>query len=1715
MPEVIKIDRPFEDTVSTIKLNRTFEEIEKPKIPISSLVREAEPIVKLALSPLPQQMEAIQKIENIQEKLYRPIGKVISKGLETSIGRRISSEISKEVFPLSGLAPEKIQEKAGKFLLEQTAEQLPYIAISSLAPKISTIFAREIQKIPLVQRRILSKLSIKDKLRWLSERNLLGKYTREFPELKEFAIKQRIIPETQIITPKPISPTQQLAPLELVKPSPLEKIKTIPIITPEVKPTSPVIKIDKTFGEIEPPKLTISPELQPLAEEAKKLSLSQFLNKIRQDLDLYANFEKITGLTIKDFWQQAQTEKIIPTITKPEIPAPEFPHHISYLDTLSQTKLGKSFKELKDTEARKIFLSNDIKTSEIPEDKILKISTKYEPDNEWVDMSRESLITDKSGEFISDGRYLIIDKNIAEAVRNEFWEKQLKSEIKAIQRYNPDKPYKEIEEEMRKSIKENRERIKNEAEPPDYKSVIPKEKGNEASYKGIATNSLDKTINMIYSDGKIDVYLDAGYVKMLKKYFPDAKMTITAPDKAVQFWVKNELKAILLPRRPPEIEIPKEPDVEEINQKLDVETDRIEEKYADIVKDGELPEPVEDIDVGKEMPKLEERERYIQIILAEKITPAFARDMIVDLAREMGLELRDIIIGERAVGREAFGYYNADTKKVGINVMDNIRTLIHEIIGHMIDDAMGNLHYPDKFTPTGKKVRKKLIDKVYDTAGWTKKKINEIEKVFRRELLDVLKYVRPDYKTQIDAELFANYKVLLILDYGKAKQVAPTFTDAYITKLKQFPQIFNILKKFFIDDIRQNPLYTVTLPSNLAGKIGENFAKVWKNMLADLGRLPKEELKDIWIDIETTPEIIAKGFTAKVQYLFQVPLSKAMWNKKFANIYRAFQDIGYYDYNRINSEIKKVLDEKFLLTLPEKSKKLVTELIYQGNFLKTYHNINVDIDAADLKNGETFRNLKEIGEPIYVITDVLPNGSFKAIKKELLDTYGPIVASQSEEIFTIDNGELTTRYFATPEEIRAYKKIIRAINHARNYLIEFFKEKRGYYTVLDAALKKQLEVEIVDFIDKFAGYFPIDRYGDKVLFGLAPDGETMWYEMDYDITKLEEHAKFLQKIGYKDIHITDVKEPSPEIWNYRTKLSWWQLDNLVEAAGLDSSNETVQKLKKFLAQGTTLKNLLKRRFEPGYARTFDNILKSVETFGNNIARKYTKNKSARIAEGFLKNINPYKEKILYTYASKYIKNYLTTTPTEWRNLNFFIYSYYLAGKPQFPILNSLQFWMTTYANVANYVKGFKTEKIAGETHRLVFEYLKKRLNMPHNFPEEFSKLVNRLMDEGVINPQLTEEILSLKTPTTTKFKKIVGFYGSASEKFNRMRSAIAGYLTGKELKLYGEALYRFAREMVEKSDFPFNKGALPLVITDAGGLRPLLKSMYIFQGYQYHYLNMLLYNTFKGKAGSKARMWAVLLAVAGINGIIGFSLYDWIMKKFGIDTNLEIRKMTKNPVIANLVLKGLPTLIGIDLSRSAGFGELINPVENFAEQVFGAPYSTLKRIAKGFLMITKEKEPMRGLAVMMPSAIGYGISALTGMREGLRTSRLTPLVQLTGYEAFLRGMGFMPTGLSEAYERRGAEKFIIQRPKEIKSSYLKQLAMAKIRKDDEAYNRVLNEVKKYNQTARPDQKISITYKEITDKIKELSFDTYEFMRIKRVPKKARQEIRRIRELYTK
>lgn len=344
---------------------------------------------------------------------------------------------------------------------------------------------------------------------------------------------------------------------------------------------------------------------------------------------------------------------------------------------------------------------------------------------------------------------------------------------------------------------------------------------------------------------------------------------------------------------------------------------------------------------------------------------------------------------------------------------------------------------------------------------------------------------------------------------------------------------------------------------------------------------------------------------------------------------------------------------------------------------------------------------------------------------------------------------------------------------------------------------------------------------------------------------------------------------------------------------------------------------------------------------------------------------------------------------------------------------------------------------------------------------------------------------------------------------NRIMTAIAAYNVGISNGLSHDKATAFARDAVEETQMDYSAGNKARLFSGADAwYKPL-----IFQFMQYtqhmwamtiRHMRMAFGNDAKDREIGRRVMLGLVSTHAAAGGILGVSpiLLKWVVgaifAAFGAGDDpdrtvknwftgdyfdrmmADMMKELPGPV-SHALRKGLPTLIGADVSNRMGFLQTymvdLNPKD--AETLIGSIVMSFGGPAWGLAanMVEGSKLLLEGdldkaAELMLPKAARDLIRASRFATEGV-TDRTGKLIYdgLTPWDIFMQGIGFAPAGLGEMYEKKGrasdTRSYYEDEKARIRAAYNKAPTTGE-------YDTVMADLAEYNSKVPPRERISMS-----------------------------------------
>ena len=233
------------------------------------------------------------------------------------------------------------------------------------------------------------------------------------------------------------------------------------------------------------------------------------------------------------------------------------------LDNAATGLAEKTFEQLTVAQKRKILSGNAnnqpfvVPESVLPLEQLKTIAKNYDVFKNLADRHL-GLMLESNGEFVSDGRYLIIDQEIATNIRNKFWDQVFKAEVKEAQKIGKQRgetiSLTDAKKIATNVVKDKKQEAESQTKP-DFKAVTPDPKKLvPAKFVGTKTGSEGEIMAIFqFEDPKKGTDLiafSASLYKFVDNNVAGGELKVEASDRAAAFVnSKGEVKGVIMPMR--------------------------------------------------------------------------------------------------------------------------------------------------------------------------------------------------------------------------------------------------------------------------------------------------------------------------------------------------------------------------------------------------------------------------------------------------------------------------------------------------------------------------------------------------------------------------------------------------------------------------------------------------------------------------------------------------------------------------------------------------------------------------------------------------------------------------------------------------------------------------------------------------------------------------------------------------------------------------------------------------------------------------------------------------------------------------------------------------------------------------------------------------------------------------------------------------------------
>ena len=551
------------------------------------------------------------------------------------------------------------------------------------------------------------------------------------------------------------------------------------------------------------------------------------------------------------------------------------------------------------------------------------------------------------------------------------------------------------------------------------------------------------------------------------------------------------------------------------------------------------------------------------------------------------------------------------------------------------------------------------------------------------------------------------------------------------------------------------------------------------------------------------------------------------------------------------------------------------------------------------------------------------------------------------------------------------------------------------------------------------------------------------------------------------------------------------VDNQIKANDKDKDNKTNARLLKLisqmyleaLAEGSARKSEMRRRGVDGEV----DMIRSFAQQGRADANFMASVKYNPQVQDALQQMRTQaktgdrgrKSEIFNELAKRYLQS-LEYIPRPWiGKLTRMSSLYYLATSPAYYLQNLTQPWMMSVPAIAgkhDYLKAsgalFKAYTELGGVMKSA-KLLKQQFDF-NQVPSDVRDAIKELVNRGKIDIGLDTEMGEFKVEGDSYVAQKISNADKALrlavqkvESINRLSTAMAAYrLELAANKGDKQAAIDYADRILTETHGDYTSFNAPRAFNT--GLGKVALQFRKFQLIQLSFYAKLINDSLTGTDRAAARKTLAYslghtALLAGTMGLPGYAAIAWaIGALFGsddepYDLTREIRKAIGDEQVANLVLRGAPTLLGADLSGKVGAGNMLS-IQPFsqadlstnagrAEYVgtlfLGAAGGMTSRMIDGLgLMLSGDYQ--RGLEQTMPKGVSDAMKAYRIANDGMTRRNgdiILPPDEVSTMDALFQAIGVQPVKQTVAYERQTdmketTENFT-ERATKIKNDYVK------------------------------------------------------------------------------
>ena len=393
----------------------------------------------------------------------------------------------------------------------------------------------------------------------------------------------------------------------------------------------------------------------------------------------------------------------------------------------------------------------------------------------------------------------------------------------------------------------------------------------------------------------------------------------------------------------------------------------------------------------------------------------------------------------------------------------------------------------------------------------------------------------------------------------------------------------------------------------------------------------------------------------------------------------------------------------------------------------------------------------------------------------------------------------------------------------------------------------------------------------------------------------------------------------------------------------------------------------------------------------------------------------------------------------------------------------------------------------------------------NKFSGKEKEMLESAMKAGLLDISLAVDIGAYAQGGRTGISKVthaMGVLPHQVEVVNRVMTALAAYRLEIEKGSNQETAVDYAKKVLDKTHLNYSATNAPYYLKP--GVVPFGKVLFQYRKFQLGMLTLMgnqIKQAYKGDAEARKEARRTLFGIFAMHGLmtgaVGLPAVGSIMfianiinAIFGdedepFDAETEFRRFIADSfgVETGLVVaKGLPTLLGVDLSRNLGLGDITAPIRILRDDKEGRDLY-LEILAAGLGPTIGGLGPQfsDGIQMLMKGDIYRGVEGLTPRffrdwtravrlsEEGLTTKTGQVIFQpeeISAWDVAIQAVGFPSTTIAERGAAAGAVQKARQALQDRRSSLTSAYVEARRENDRDALIEIQREIREYNAKRR-------------------------------------------------